>query len=147
MSTLEQAIQTATLGHAGQMDKAGQPYILHPLRLMLQATTREEQIVAVLHDVVEDTNITLEDLQQAGFSPTILTAVACLTRHPNDSYDLYLERIKSNSLACKVKINDLEDNMNLRRLPATLTERDCLRLQKYQKAWHNLKALESLHEP
>ena len=80
MATLERALEIAAAAHAGQQDKAGQPYILHPIRVMLSVSTLDEQIAAVLHDTVEDTSVTLEDLADAGFSGDIVTAVQALTK-------------------------------------------------------------------
>lgn len=133
MSTLEQAIIIAAKAHMNQTDKAGVPYILHPLRLMLNAKTVEEQITAVLHDVIEDSPITLEELQTAGFSVNVLEAVRILTRLKDTSYHQYLKGIAGNDLAKRVKLLDLADNMNLERIKNP-TKEDFLRLEKYEKA-------------
>jgi len=133
MSTLTRAIVLAAQHHEGQTDKGGNPYILHPLRLMLQASTDEERIVALLHDVVEDTALTLDDLRCEGFSKQIVEAIDRLTRRPGESYDQFIERIKGNDLARRVKILDLEDNSDLSRIPNP-SEVDKRRLEKYRKA-------------
>ena len=138
MSTLEQAIIIAANAHAKQTDKSGAPYILHPLRLMLQAKTEEEQITALLHDVVEDSPVTLDELKTAGFSITVLEAVRTLTRLEDMSYDQYLKGIAGNDLARRVKLLDLADNMNLERIKNP-TEEDFSRLEKYKKALTFLK--------
>jgi len=142
MSTLEQAIILATNAHAKQTDKSGAPYILHPLRLMLNAKTEEEQITALLHDVVEDSPITLDDLKTAGFSEMVLNAVQSLTRAKDMPYEQYLQEIASNELARRVKLLDLADNMNLDRIKNP-TDEDFLRLEKYKKALKYLKQTRS----
>ena len=133
MSTLEQAIIIAANAHARQTDKSGAPYILHPLRLMMNAKTEEEQITALLHDVVEDSTVTIADLITAGFSGTVLEAVQTLTRPEGMAYNHYLQGIVGNDLARRVKLLDLADNMNLGRI-ANPTKEDFLRLEKYKKA-------------
>ena len=134
---LEQAIQLAVQVHHGQRDKAGEPYILHPLRVMQRMETDWERIVAILHDVVEDTPITLADLRRAGFSHGVLVAVDCLTKREGESYAQFIQRAKANPIARRVKIADLEDNMDLRRLPH-VSSRDRKRLEKYRRAQEKL---------
>ena len=139
MSTLERAIQIATEAHRGQVDKAGNDYILHPLRVMELGNSLEEKIVGVLHDVVEDTDWTFERLADEGFSPTVLDALRCVTKLSEDEpYDHFISRVQANPLAIAVKHNDLSDNIDIRRLK-TLTEKDFIRLQKYHKAYWRLK--------
>lgn len=133
MSTLEKAIALAATAHQGQKDKAGAPYILHPLRIMLRMDSELAMMVAVLHDVVEDTSITLKDLRDMDFPETVVAAVDSLTRRPEESYEAFIERVKLNSLARKVKLADLEDNMDLRRLQH-VTDRDKQRWDRYVKA-------------
>lgn len=140
MSTLERAIAIAVAAHTGQVDKVGAPYILHPLRLMLRFTTPEEQMVAVLHDVVEDSAITLDDLRNEGFSPAIIAALDCLTHRPEMSYTDYVEQLSENPLARRVKLADLEDNLDIRRLEA-LDPKALARLERYHKAWIFLKRI------
>jgi (p)ppGpp synthase/HD superfamily hydrolase len=140
MADLGEAILLAVKAHHGQKDRAGEPYILHPLRLMFRQNSTATRIAAMLHDVVEDTPVTLEQLQDAGFSEEILEAVALLTHNPRDSYEEYVSRIKPNPIARAVKMADLEDNMRLERVPEP-TERDWARLQRYHRAWRELRAL------
>ena len=130
---LDRALEIAVKAHAGQKDKAGEPYILHPLRIMMKMEREEEQVVAVLHDVVEDSDLSLEDLRRAGFPDTILEAVDCLTRREGEEYERYVERAAGNPLARKIKVADLDDNMNFRRLHG-LAEKDRARMERYQKA-------------
>ena len=137
MATLENAILLAAQAHQGQKDKAGAPYILHPLRVMLRLGSDIEMMVAVLHDVLEDTQYTLLDLQQAGYPGEVLEALGCLTRRENETYQESIQRIKTNPLARKVKIADLEDNMDMRRISAP-QEKDMERLKRYRRAWSAL---------
>ncbi|MFD0715502.1 HD domain-containing protein [Paenibacillus sp. GCM10027626] len=133
MSTLTKALILAAQYHDGQTDKGGNPYILHPVRLMLQASTDEERMVALLHDIVEDTPVTLEELRSAGFSENIVTAVDCLSRQPDESYEQFIERIRGNDLARRVKILDLQDNSDLSRI-ADPEEKDRARIEKYRRS-------------
>jgi (p)ppGpp synthase/HD superfamily hydrolase len=133
MSTLEKAISIAALAHAGQRDKAGAPYILHPLRVMLKMTTEEERITAVLHDLIEDTDWTIERLAQEGFHRKILDAVDCLTKREGEGYEAFIRRVRLNPLAVRVKIADLEDNMDITRLKK-VTAADEKRIEKYRNA-------------
>jgi (p)ppGpp synthase/HD superfamily hydrolase len=135
---LNKAIDIATKAHGGQIDKAGQPYIGHPLRVMALGTTDEEKIVGILHDVVEDSDWTFEQLAAEGFSAEIVDALRCVTKlSESEPYDKFIQRVKANPLAVKVKINDLMDNMDIRRLPY-LSEKDVKRLRKYLKAYKQL---------
>ncbi len=138
MSTLERAIQIATEAHKGQLDKAGRDYIGHPLRVMAMGKTEDEKIVGVLHDVIEDTDWTFEMLEAEGFSREVIEALKCVTKlSENENYDDFIERVKKNPLAVAVKINDLTDNMDIRRLPY-LSDKDVKRLKKYLKAYKKL---------
>ena len=138
MSTLERAIEIATEAHKGQYDKAGNDYIGHPLRVMDMGRTEEEKIVGVLHDVVEDTEWTFAQLAAEGFSQEVIDALQCVTKlSENENYDDFIERVKKNALATAVKINDLSDNMDIRRLPY-LSDKDVKRLKKYLKAYKKL---------
>lgn len=138
MSTLEKAIEIATEAHKGQYDKAGNDYIGHPLRVMDMGRTEEEKIVGVLHDVVEDTEWTFAQLAAEGFSQEVIDALQCVTKlSENENYDDFIERVKKNPLATAVKINDLSDNMDIRRLPY-LSDKDVKRLKKYLKAYKKL---------
>lgn len=130
---LDKAIVIATNAHQGQIDKAGQPYILHPLRVMFSRTSETERICAVLHDVIEDTDITLDYLRNEGFSEDVLSALDALTRRNNESYDEFISRIVNNKIACYVKLADLCDNMNLSRIKNP-SQKDNERIEKYRKA-------------
>ena len=134
---LEKAIQIAIEAHQVQTDKAEAPYILHLIRVMNAGQTDNEKICGILHDLVEDTKWTFEDLKKEGFSEEIINALECVTKQPNESYSQFIERIKKNPLAVKVKINDLKDNMDITRL-TFITEDDTQRLNKYLKAYHYL---------
>ena len=138
MSTLERAIQIATEAHKGQLDKAGREYIGHPIRVMEMGKTEDEKIVGVLHDVIEDTDWTFERLEAEGFSQEVINALRCVTKtSENENYDEFIDRVKKNPLAASVKINDLTDNMDIRRLPY-LSDKDVKRLKKYLKAYKRL---------
>ena len=138
MSTLERAIEIATEAHRGQLDKAGNEYIGHPLRVMAAGKTADEKIVGVLHDVVEDSDWTFEQLSAEGFSVDVIEALRCVTKLSEDEpYDKFIARVKSNPLAVAVKLNDLSDNMDIRRLPY-LSDKDVKRLKKYLKAYKQL---------
>lgn len=132
---LETALAIALEAHRGVLDKSGRPYILHPLYLMWQMDTEVEMVTAVLHDVVEDSAYTLDDLAAAGIPPRALAALALLTREPDDDYEAYVDAIAANPLARKVKLADLAHNMDVRRLPNPLTPKDLARLEKYHRAW------------
>lgn len=138
MATLGKAIAIAAQAHQDQHDKAGAPYILHPLRMMLRMSSETEMMAAVLHDVVEDTDWTLEQLRQAGFAEEVVQAVECLTHRDHETYDEFVARVRTNVIARKVKLADLEDNMDMRRL-SILTEKDTQRLHKYHQAWLALR--------
>ncbi|RMI16945.1 MAG: HD domain-containing protein [Calditrichaeota bacterium] len=140
MATIERAIEIALEAHRGQVDKAGQPYILHPLRLMLKMASETEMITAVLHDVVEDSSWTLQELRGEGFSGEVIAAVDCLTHREGESYQVYLERICRNPIAVKVKLADLEDNLDIRRLDA-LNRKDTERLNQYLRAYRQLQGI------
>ncbi len=138
MSDLNRAIEIATQAHAGQIDKVGRPYIEHPLRVMTLGKSEEERIVGVLHDVVEDTPWTFEQLSHEGFSEEIIEALWYVTKlSEEEPYDDFIARIKKNPLATRVKLNDLTDNMDIRRLPY-LSDKDVKRLKKYLRAYKRL---------
>ena len=138
MSTLERAIEIAVEAHRGQVDKAGCEYVEHPLRVMASGRTLEEKIVGVLHDVVEDSDWTFARLEAEGFSADVIDALRCVTKlSDSEPYDKFIARIKKNPLAVAVKLNDLADNMDIRRLPY-ISEKDVKRLKKYLKAYKQL---------
>jgi len=134
MSTLERAIAIAAEAHAGQVDKASAPYILHPLRVMLRVSTNEERIVAVLHDVVEDCpGWTFDRLRGEGFSEEVLVALLSVTNREDEDYEAFVSRASRNPIGRRVKIADLQDNCDLSRISVP-TERDHARLEKYRRA-------------
>jgi len=137
VSDLDQAISIATKAHAGQLDKAGQPYILHPLRLMFKFQAKDEMIVAVLHDVVEDSSFTLESLKEYGFSEVIINAIESLTKNKGETYEDFVSRVSNNDLARKIKIEDIRDNLDLTRLDK-ITPKDLARVEKYHLALNRL---------
>lgn len=135
---LSKAINLAMQAHAGQVDKAGMPYIGHVMRVMQAGKTIDEKIVGVLHDIVEDTTWTFDALLAEGFPVHIIDALRCVTKLSDDEpYEAFINRVKTNPLAVAVKINDLTDNMDIRRLQ-TLTDADMQRLNKYLKAYQSL---------
>ena len=141
MSTIERAIEIALLAHIGQKDKSGVEYILHPLRVMERGKTEVEKICGVLHDVVEDSDWTIEDLINEGFSEEVISVIKCLTKETdNEDYDEFIERIAKDPIATKVKLNDLLDNMDITRLNE-LSEQDLHRLNKYLRAYKKLNKL------
>jgi (p)ppGpp synthase/HD superfamily hydrolase len=135
---LEQAIEIAVRAHKGQKDKSGQPYILHPLAVMLKCKTENEMIVAVLHDVVEDTEITSEALYVEGFSNEIICAIAAITKRPDEEYFDYIKRCKKDRLATIVKLHDLEHNMSDERQGRLPKEKSCSLMIRYNKAYRML---------
>jgi len=130
---LERAIAIAAEAHAGQTDKGGAPYILHPLRVMLSLATQDERIAAVLHDVVEDSDWTFEALSAEGFGDAVVGALRCLTKQEGEPYEAFIARARANPIARRVKLADIADNSNLSRIPAP-TAKDLARLEKYRKA-------------
>ncbi|MBD3922148.1 HD domain-containing protein [Paenibacillus sp. PR3] len=135
---IELAIAIALEAHRGQVDKGGSPYILHPLAVMNRVETLDEKIVAVLHDVVEDSSITLEQLKGHGFSDEIIDAIRRLTKSAEDSYEAFIEKTMDNQIARNVKIADIKENMNISRIKNP-TEHDYNRLVKYKKALERLE--------
>jgi (p)ppGpp synthase/HD superfamily hydrolase len=137
--TLERAIAIAAAAHEGQVDKGGAPYILHPLKVMLRVSTLEERIVAVLHDAVEDCDISFDDLRREGFSETVLTAIASVTKVPGESYEAFVERAAQNPIGRVVKLADLEENSDLSRIAQPSWE-DLERVEKYRRAMGVLRS-------
>ena len=136
--TLERAIAIAATAHAGQVDKGGAPYILHPLKVMLRMNSLEERIVAVLHDVVEDCAISLDDLRKEGFSEEVLSAIESVTKVPGESYEDFVERAAQNPIGRVVKLADLEENSDLSRIASPSWE-DLERVEKYRRAIGRLR--------
>lgn len=137
MPDLERALQVAVQAHAGQKDKSGASYIFHPIRVMMRCKTPDAKILALLHDVVEDTSVTFEELRAEGFSSESLATLRLLTHSENEPYEDYIERLSNNRSAEEVKIADLEDNADVRRL-REVDERSVDRLRKYLKAYRRL---------
>lgn len=134
---LLRALHIAEEAHAGQYDKGGAPYIEHPCRLSMRFTDEDAAIVAMLHDVIEDSDWTLARLREEGFSEAVVSAVDALTRRKGEDYADFIERVLLNHLAVRVKIEDLRDNSNLSRLPE-VTEKDLRRAEKYKRALDRL---------
>lgn len=132
-SMVDLALSIARQAHEGQLDKAGVDYIKHPIYVASQVETEEEKAVALLHDVLEDSSVTAEELLIAGLPETVVTTVQLLTKQTGQDYQSYLQAVKSNPLACRVKLADLKHNSDLSRL-TSITEKDRERLKKYKKA-------------
>lgn len=133
MTTLEQAITLACKVHAGQLDKAGEPYILHPIRVMLRVQGETLRSIAMLHDVIEDSDMSADDLRTLGFDERIVQAVDALSRREGEDYFAYVQRAVSDPLAREVKQADLLDNLDsTRKTPPDEKHRE--RLEKYEKA-------------
>ena len=136
---LDRAKEIAKVAHEGQVDKAGKPYIEHPMRVMNMGKSMEERIAGILHDVVEDSEWTFEMLEKEGIPKDVMDALRCVTKLSEDEdYDHFIARVKTNPLAVKVKLNDLKDNMDITRLEE-VTEKDLTRLNKYIRAYRQLK--------
>ena len=140
MSTLETALKIAATAHEGQIDKGGDPYVLHPVRMALSLKAREERIVALLHDVVEDCpGWTFERIASYGFDRDLLEALEAVTKDPNadlsdeEQYMAFIARAAANPIARAVKLADLRDNCDLQRIPEP-TDRDLVRVEKYKRA-------------
>lgn len=133
MSTLERAIVIAAQAHTGQVDKAGAPYILHPLRVMQSVHSDVARIASVLHDVLEDTPWTLDALRAEGFSQEVLDALNAVTRQPAETYEDFVQRAGEHPVGREVKLADLFDNADLSRI-ANPGEVDLQRRQKYSRA-------------
>ncbi len=143
--TFEDAISLAAQKHRGQFDKAGAPYILHPLRVMGNLgpnASENERIAGLLHDVVEDCQVSFEDLRDLGYCDEVIAAIDALTKRDDEKGDYMraMRRVSQNSIARRVKIADLTDNMDLSRL-ATTTEEDLARLEKYRAAKAYLESI------
>jgi (p)ppGpp synthase/HD superfamily hydrolase len=137
MTLLDKAILIAAKTHAGQTDKAGKPYILHVLRVMMSMETEEEMITAVLHDTIEDSDLSIDDLRKEGIPENVINALKLLTHDDAMSYEDYIEQVKTNELARKVKLADLKDNSNFFRLNS-FDEKVGKRLKKYFDSYKKL---------
>ena len=144
MSTLERAIAIAAQAHCGQRDKGGEPYILHPLRVMLRVNTEEERITAVLHDVVEDSDWTFEALSSEGFSPEIIQALDALTKQPGEDRISAAKRAAVNPLARVVKLADNAENSDLSRIPNP-SPKDMARIEQYRQVRQILEQADDVH--
>lgn len=140
MDDITSAISIACKAHLGQTDKGGNPYILHPIRLMMKFAEPKKMIVAVLHDVVEDGDVSLQDLRKSGFSEEVVAAIDCLSKRPGEAYDDFISRVLKNELARCVKLEDIRDNMDLSRLPA-ISGGDMTRITKYHEALQRLMSV------
>ncbi len=134
MKIIEKSLSIAIRAYAGKLDKAGSEYIKHPLRIMAKMKTDAEMSVALLHDVIEDSEITADELLSEGIPEDVVDAIICLTKIDNESYQDFIVRVKSNELAVKIKIADIEDNINVLRLKL-LRDTDLDRVKKYHSAW------------
>ena len=135
---IERAIQIAVEAHTGVKDKGGKAYILHPISVMMRCETDEEKIVAILHDVVEDTDWTFGALREEGFTDTIIEALKTVTKHSDDEdYDEFIQRSLKNEIGSKVKIADLRENLDVTRI-GELNEKDVERINKYKRALKTL---------
>lgn len=132
MSSLNRAIEIAVIAHTGQVDKGGSPYIMHPIRVMLAMATEEERIVAVLHDVLEDSPLDAWMVEEAQFSASVVEALDALTRREGETYNDFIIRVALNPLACRVKVADMRDNSDLSRIPNP-TDQDRKRVEKYAR--------------
>lgn len=137
--TLERAIEIAARTHVGQVDKGGAPYILHPLRVMLRVAPGAQQIVAVLHDVVEDSEVMFEDLEREGFSAEMISGLRAVTKVENESYEDFVARAALDPVGRAVKLADLMENSDLSRI-AQPSQKDLERVQKYRRAIAYLSA-------
>lgn len=136
-NSMTEAFEISLSAHRGQRDKGGEAYVAHPVRVMKQVENHKTKIVALLHDVIEDSQYQAKDLH-CDFSDDVVSAVECLTKNSDQSYPEYIEKISENEIARKVKIADLRDNLDLERLEE-LNEDDFQRIQKYHKSLQTLK--------
>ena len=137
----DKALRIAIRAHKGQKDRSGKEYIMHPIRVSERCKTMQAKIVAILHDTIEDTEITPEILLSEGFPQTIVDAVLSVTKLDGEEYEDFVRRSEKNPIGKEVKLADLEDNMDIRRLNE-ITDKDVKRLKKYLKAWKYLQGIE-----
>jgi (p)ppGpp synthase/HD superfamily hydrolase len=138
---LSKMIVIATNAHAGQFDRGGQPYILHPLTVMYYLKTDDEELqcIAVGHDVIEDTGVTLKDLADAGMSTRVIEGISALTKMHGETYEEYKDKVLANPDAMRVKLCDLRHNTDIRRLKG-VSEKDILRMEKYNRFFLEITA-------
>ncbi|HNR53983.1 MAG TPA: phosphohydrolase [Flavobacteriales bacterium] len=137
---LETAIRLAAKVHRGQVDRFGKPYILHVMRVMMRGHDLEEQVLGALHDVLERSTLTAEDIIKKGFSPRIVKALEHITRVPQETYEQYIDRVMEDNLAIRVKLHDLADKMDLLHVDQ-LDPADLKRYNKQLMAYHRMKRL------
>ncbi|MGV3637005.1 MAG: phosphohydrolase [Flavobacteriales bacterium] len=137
---LETAIRLAAKVHRGQLDRFGKPYILHVMRVMMRGHDLEEQILGALHDVLERSDLTVDDIAKKGFSPRVLKALQHITRDPQETYEQYIDRVVLDNLAIRVKLHDLADKMDLLHVEQ-LDPADLKRYNKQLAAYHRMKRL------
>lgn len=137
---LESAIRLAAKVHKGQLDRFGKPYILHVMRVMMRGHDIEEQVLGALHDILERSTLTLADIQKKDYPPRVVKALDCITRHEEEDYDSYIERVMQDGLAMRVKLHDLADKMDLLHVDE-LSMADLKRYNKQLAAYHRLKRL------
>lgn len=138
LKMLSKALEICYKAHNNQVDKAGKPYYLHPIQVALMCDSTKEKIVALLHDVIEDTSYTIDDLIEIGFDNEIIEAVECLTKRKAEQYEYYIKRVSQNPIAKKVKLNDMTHNCDLTRFEKPTSE-DLKRVEKYKKYIQILK--------
>ncbi|HOI25946.1 MAG: HD domain-containing protein [Paludibacteraceae bacterium] len=135
---LKLALNIATKTHNGQTDKSGEPYIEHPIRVSKRCKSEDARIVALLHDTIEDTDVTADYLLKKGFPSYLVDAVLAVTKLKDEDYMQYIQRASQNKISKEVKIADLQDNMDITRLNYPMTQIDFDRLNKYLKAYKKL---------
>ena len=136
----KKAMKLCFEAHSGQHDKSGVPYVFHPIHVAEQMDDEASTVVALLHDVVEDTEFTIDDLKDQGYSGEVLDALVLLTHDPDEPYLKYIERVRENPIARKVKLADLAHNSDPTRLDREPTEKDLERLEKYSRSIEILSA-------
>ncbi|MBK7383022.1 MAG: hypothetical protein IPI81_06750 [Flavobacteriales bacterium] len=137
---LETAIRLAAKVHKGQTDRSGKPYILHVMRVMMRGQDFDEQVLGALHDVLERSELTLDEIEKKGFSPRVVKALDVISRRPEETYEQYIDRVVENNLAIRVKLNDLADKMDLQHVEQ-LDDSDLKRYNKQLTAYHRMKRL------
>ena len=133
----DRALRIAIRAHEGQQDKSGREYVMHPIRVAERCKDTRAKIVALLHDTIEDTDVTIEYLRKEGFPEEIIDAVLSVTKQEGENYEDFVRRAVRNAIGKEVKIADLEDNMDIRRLKE-IKEEYVDRLRKYLRAWQYL---------
>ena len=140
----DKALRIAIKSHEGQKDKSGREYIMHPIRVAERCSDPRAKIVALLHDTIEDTEVTVDYLREQGFPEEIINGIRSVTKRDGESYEDFVRRAAENEIGIIVKKADLEDNMDIRRLQE-ITDKDVERLRKYLKAWKFLNGTALSH--